>query len=154
LRRTALPLLLLLAGCGGSATNSVEEAAAPARSLTMESEDVVEGRRPVLTLICAPEGGSLSLALVRTPEAPPPARGVFGSFKVDDAAPQRVELTWLRGDRWAPRLDFAAEAALVRGIVAGRNVYFSGPEGTTDRAYRWNMGRVGPAIEEFRRACG
>jgi hypothetical protein len=79
---------------------------------------------------------------------------VFGSFKVDDAPAQRVELTWLQGDRWAPRLDFAAEAALVRALVSGRNVYFSGPEGTTDRAYRWDMGRVGPQLQDFRRACG
>jgi len=45
-------------------------------------------------------------------------------------------------------------AALVRAMLGGRNVYFSGPEGTTDRAYRWDMGRVGAGLEEFRRACG
>jgi hypothetical protein len=146
-------LLLLLPSCGREATNEAEEDKGRL-SVAMQSEDAVDGRRPVLTLSCGPGGSSFSLELIRTPDTPPPPRGTFGLIKVDDAPPVRMELAWLGADRWAPRLDHEEEAALVRTMVGGRNVYFSGPEGTTDRAYRWDMGRLGPRVEDLGRACG
>ena len=141
--------LLLIAGCRGEAPQEPEGSSA---SVIIQSEDVVDGRRPELTLTCADGFGSFWLALGRTLE-PGPA-GAHGTIKVDDGAPLRLALTWLGEDRWAPRVGHDVETALVRAMVAGRNVYFSGPEGTTDRAYRWDLSRVGAGLEELRRRCG
>jgi hypothetical protein len=152
--RIGTAALLLLAACGREATSNQAAEVTGGLSVAMQSEDAVDGRRPVLTLSCGPSGGSFSLELVRTPDPPPPPRGTFGLIKVDDAPPARMEIAWLGADRWAPRLDHEEETALVRTMVAGRNVYFSGPEGTTDRAYRWDMGRLSANKEDLRRACG
>ncbi|HEY0114925.1 MAG TPA: hypothetical protein VGB54_04315 [Allosphingosinicella sp.] len=148
------PALLLLAGCaGGGADDQAANQAHPVFHVALQSEDAVGGGRPLLTLSCGSGSPSFWLALVREPQAPPPQRGVFGTFKIDDGAPVRVELAWLSGDRWAPRLDHEQEAALVRAMLGGSNVYFSGPEGTTDRGYRWDMTRLGGQVETLRAGC-
>jgi hypothetical protein len=151
--RQAWPLAAALAGCGGPVAPPEEEIPA-APSTAIESEDVIAGARPVLHLRCADRSGSFWLALIRTPDPTPGARGTFGAVKVDDGAPVRIELAWLGADRWAPRLDHQAEARLVAAMLQGRNVYFAGPEGMTYRAYRWDLARLGSHLDTLRAACG
>jgi hypothetical protein len=141
---------LLLAACSAPASN----AAAPkgSASVVIQSEDAVAGRRPELTLICTNGTGSVSLALVR-PFAGDPA-GLTGLVKVDDGAAQRIGLVWLGQDLWAPTLEADAETALVRAMLAGRHVYFSGPEQLTELVYRWDLSRIGERLSELRPRCG
>lgn len=155
--RAGLVLLAaLVTACG-------QDAAAPAGNegddrpgavaVTVQSEDTVGGVRPELSLTCGEGDPYLLLKLVRQPSSPPPPRGVFGHFKIDDGAPQRVELAWGNGDAWAIH-DDAIEADLVRRMIMGRSIYFLGPEGTTIQPYRWDMERLGPTLDTLRRRCG
>ena len=152
MRRSAAGLLLL-ASCGsGGPTNQSNEQSV-GFFVTWESEDAVGAARPSLTLSCNGPARSLWLDLVRAPDQAPLPRGTFGAFKVDDGSPVRVELIWLGDSKWAPRLSDVNKAILVRAIAVGRNVYFTGPEGTTERAYRWDLERIGPRLADARRFC-
>ena len=82
------------------------------------------------------------------------ATGATGIVKVDDGAASRLGLVWLGEDRWAPDLDAAAESAIVRTMLAGRSIYFSGPEQVTERVYRWDLTRIGAGIADLRARCG
>ena len=150
--RRATAGLLLLASCGSGGSINQANDQTVGFFVTWESEDAVGAARPSLTLACNGPARSLWLDLVREPIRPP-ARGTFGAFKVDDGRPVKVELIWLGGSRWAPRLSDADKAILVRAIASGSSVYFTGPEGTTERAYRWDLERLGPRLPDARRFC-
>lgn len=151
MRIVAAAALLALAACGGETPAEEPQPDGPA-SVVLQSEDAIDGRRPELILICGNGGGSFSLGLVR-PFAGDPA-GATGVVKVDDGAASRVGLVWLGDDRWAPAIDADAESMLVRSMLAGRSVYFSGPEQVTERVYRWDLSRIGDGIGELRLRCG
>lgn len=150
MRLAGAALLLALAGCGDDAAKN-EATPLDGASVVLQSEDAVAGRRPELTLICGARGHSFSLALVRPAEANP--GNATGLIKIDDAAPVRIGLVWLGADRWAPALEAEAETALVRAMLAGDRLYFTGPEGTTDRAYRWELARLGAGLADMRARC-
>lgn len=152
MRRAAAGCLVLLGACGGSEAgdNHAEEAGF---TVTLGSEDVEAGARPRLTIACGEVGRSLMLHLVRRP-APTHGGGAAGLFKVDNGAAQRVDLAWVQDDIWSPRMADAAKAALIRRMVAGRSVYFTGPLGTTEHVYRWDMERLGENLGRLRAACG
>ena len=151
--RLASAGLLLLASCGSGGPGKEASEQVAGFYVTWESEDAVGAERPRLTLACNGPARSLWLDLIREPDQPPSPRGTLGAFKVDDGRPVRVELIWLGGSRWAPRLSDADKAILVRAIASGRSVYFSGPEGTTERAYRWDLERLGPRLADARTLC-
>ncbi len=148
--RLAALALLALAGCGGAVKNEARPEGQA--SVIVQSEDAIDGRRPELILICGPGGGSFSLALVRPFEGD--AAGLTGLIKVDDGAATRIGLLWLGADRWAPDLEADAETAITRRMLAGRSVYFSGPERDSERVYRWDLTRIGDGIAELRARCG
>lgn len=148
--RLAAAAVLLLAGCGTTPANEAQPEGSA--SVVIQSEDAIDGRRPELTLICGANGNSFSLALVRPFEGD--ATGATGIVKVDDGVASRLGLVWLGEDRWAPDLDAAAESAIVRTMLAGRSIYFSGPEQVTERVYRWDLTRIGSGIADVRTRCG
>ncbi len=148
--RLAALALLALAGCNGAAKN--EAGPEGQASVVVQSEDGIDGRRPELTLICGSGGGSFSLALVRPFEGD--SAGLTGIVKVDDGAASRIGLVWLGEDRWAPDLSAEAETEITRQMLAGRSIYFSGPEQVTERVYRWDLTRIGAGLAELRERCG
>ena len=147
----ALTLAGALASCSGEQPQTNRQADGDGFLVALQSEDAIDGRRPVLTLSCGSHRASFWLELVRVPDAAPGPS--YGLFKVDDGAPVRLPLTWLGGDKWALNVEADAEARLVGAMVAGRNIYFTGPEGTTDRVYRWDLARLGAQLEEVRQGC-
>ena len=151
MRLGALALAGALLSCSGEQPPANRQADDGAFTVTLESEDAIDGRRPLLNLFCGVRRKSFWLELVRAPDAAPGL--TYGSFKVDDGAPVRLPLTWLGGDKWRVAVDAEGEARLVRAMVAGRNIYFAGPEGTTDRVYRWDLERLGSQLGEVRERC-
>jgi hypothetical protein len=150
-RLGALALAGALLSCSGEQPQANRRADDGAFTVSLQSEDAIDGRRPLLSLFCGIRRKSFWLELVRAPDAIPGPS--FGSFKVDDGAPVRLPLTWLGGDKWRVAVDAEGESRLVRAMVAGRNVYFAGPEGTTDRVYRWDLERLGGDLAEVRERC-
>lgn len=144
-------LVLLLSAC--SAAPALNDEQPVSRFVTLQSEDAVGGVRPELSLSCGAGDPFLMLTLVRAPESPQVPAEAFASFKIDDAAPERLKMVSVGGDRWT-MADDAVEASLIRRLLAGRSLYVLGPEGTTERAYRWDSARLGPHLETLRRACG
>lgn len=151
MRLGALALVGALLSCSGGEPQANRESEEGAFTVSLQSEDSIDGRRWLLSLFCGVRRKSLWLELVRAPDATPGPS--FGSFKVDDGAPVRLPLAWLGGDKWRVGVDAEGEARLVRAMVAGRNVYFTGPEGTTDRVYRWDLERLGEGLGEVRQRC-
>lgn len=151
MRLGALALAGALLSCSGEQPQANRQSDDGGFFVALQSEDSIDGRRPVLTLSCGPRRASFWLELIRVPEAPPGPS--FGAFKVDDGRPVRMPLTWLGGDKWAVAVDSDREAQLTRMMVAGRNIYFTGPEGTTDRVYRWDLQRLGEQLAEVREGC-
>ncbi|WP_166042248.1 hypothetical protein [Sphingosinicella sp. YJ22] len=151
MRLGALALAGALLSCSGEQPQANRQAEDGALTVSLQSEDSIDGRRPLLGLFCGARRKSFWLELVRPP-AVEPGRS-FGSFKVDDGAPVRLPLTWLGDGKWRVAVDAEGEARLVRATVAGRNIYFSGPEGTTDRVYRWDLARLGDQREQVRQGC-
>jgi len=151
MRLGALALAGALLSCSGDQPNAAEPADDGAFTVTLQSEDSIDGRRPLLNLFCGIRRSWFWLELVRAPAGEPGPS--FGSLKIDDGAPVRLPLAWLGGDKWRLDVDAEVEARLVRAMVAGRNVYFTGPEGTTDRVYRWDLARLGERIGAVRATC-
>lgn len=151
MRLAALALAGALLSCSGEQLQANGQGDDDAFTVTLQSEDSIDGRRPLLNLFCGARRSWFWLELVHAPSGEPGPS--FGSFKVDDGAPVRLPLTWLGGDKWRLAVDEEGEGRLVRAMVAGRNIYFTGPEGTTDRVYRWDLARVGDRIGEVREAC-
>jgi len=148
----ALALAGALASCSGEQPQANRQSDVGAFTVSIQSEDAIDGRRPLLNLFCGERRKSFWLELVTEPEVEPGPS--FGAFKVDDGAPVRLPLTWLGGDKWRVAVDAEGEARLVRAMVAGRNIYFTGPEGTTDRVYRWDLEqRLGGQLEAVRQGC-
>ncbi len=151
MRLRALALAGALASCSGEEPQANRQAGDAAVTVSLQSEDSIDGRRPLLGLFCGVRRTSLWLELVSAPAADPGSS--FGSFKVDDGVAVRLPLTWLGGDKWRLAVDADGHARLVRAMVAGRNVYFAGPEGMTERVYRWDLTRLGDQLGEVREAC-
>ena len=151
MRLGALALAGALLSCSGEQPQANGQADDGAFTVSLHSEDSIDRRRPRLNLFCGVRRTWFWLELVRAPIAEPGPS--FGSFKVDDGAAVRLPLTWLGGDKWRVAVDSEGEARLVRAMVAGRNIYFSGPEGTTDRVYRWDLERLGAQREDGRQGC-
>jgi hypothetical protein len=145
--------LILLCSCQAEQSANSTQLKASGFHVALQSEDVSLGNRPILTLSCGDAARSLWLELPPRSSANIGAQPVRGSFKVDDGPPLRVALVPLGADRWAPRLEAADEARLVSAIAAARSVYFAGPEGETDRVYRWDLKRLGEQSDLVRRGC-
>lgn len=138
---------------------SVEASRLGGITATALSETVVDGSRPEVSFAC--EGGRatfLFLDLQRAPQTPPPLRGVYGSFRIDDGTPQRVELSWAgTGGQWSLRSDddHSVEARLVPAILAGQRLVFEGPAGfTSGEPVEWAMSGFGERMAAVREACG
>lgn len=147
----ALALAGALASCSGEQPQAERQASDGGFLVALQSEDAIDGRRPILTLSCGPRRASFWLELVRVPDAP--SDTAFGIFKIDDGTPIRLPLTWLGADKWALGVDADQEARLVTSMVSGRNIYFTGPEGTTERVYRWDLARLESQLAEVREGC-
>lgn len=141
-------MLLCLASCSAAPESPAD--ASPGQFATLQSEDAVGGVRPELSLSCGSGEPFLLLALVRRPALPPGP--VFGTFKIDDGAPIRVQLRSMGEDRWAIA-DDGVEGGLIRDILDGRDTYFLGPEGTTDQPLRWDLQRLGDGRRTLRARC-
>jgi hypothetical protein len=124
-----------------------------------EANSTIDGHLPTLSFSC--DGGAatrVSFDLIRAPQTPPPLRGVYGTFQVDDLAPRRVEVSWggPRG-RWMIRSDDASsvEAELVPVMLSGQQVTFIGPSGfTTGEPVVWAMTGFGDHLLNLRDVCG
>ena len=101
--------LLSCAGCGAA-----DDGTAPRANLTteadgtilieMESDNVIDGRRPKLVLVCkqgSPPG--LRLDFVRSPATPPPPREVFAQVQAKGSVEVTIELSWREDSRWQAR---------------------------------------------------
>jgi hypothetical protein len=78
--------------------------------ITIESDTLVDGRRPTLTLVCrADEPVTFQLNLVRPPASPPPLRGVFAQMQVKGGPEVTVELGWTGGAAWQARIPHPAQ---------------------------------------------
>ena len=125
--------------------------------ITVEAQTVISGKRPTLVFVC---GGSPSpsfqLYLKHAPAAPPPLRGVYGTFTVDEGPSRRIELGWNANDGWIPREGEAPQAArLVRQFIAGRRLQLLPPEGYSNGVpIRWNAATFAARLPEIRRRCG
>jgi hypothetical protein len=72
--------------------------------LTIESDTLVDGKRGTLTLICrSGQPASFRMDLVR-PAAGPPQRAVFAQMQVKGGPPATIELRWLGGSAWEPKM--------------------------------------------------
>jgi len=111
------PLLLLCtAHCSPPApasppTVSVERSEAlDTDFITIESDTLVDGKRPTLTLVCGSgETATFQMNLVRPPSSPPPLRGVFAQMQVKGGPKVTIELGWLDGAAWAPRMPHSTQ---------------------------------------------
>lgn len=147
----ALLAALLLSSCGDSPAD--DEGRDPgSMRITLESEDAIDGRRPLLGINCGETHASIWLGLVRTPDSAAPGRS-HAIIKLADQEPRRIPIRWLGEDRWVPDLPPDERTALARAVAAARSVYFLGPEGTTERPYRWDLDRLGSQLDALRRRC-
>ena len=105
-------LLLAGAGCSGGVDESapratLETAADGTTLIAVESDTLIDGRRPKLVLVCkagSPPG--LQLDFVRAPATPPPAREVFAQVQAKGGVEVTIELSRIEGARWqAPSPD-------------------------------------------------
>jgi hypothetical protein len=97
-------------GTGPSATIKRSETTG-AQLIVVESDTLVDGRRPTMTLVCKPgELAALQLDLVRAPATPPPPRGIFAQMEVAGSNQITIELVWMTGSTWAPLLPQPGQA--------------------------------------------
>jgi len=72
--------------------------------ITIESDTLVDGKRPKLTLVCrSGQTASFRLDLVRPPSSPP-LGAVFAQLQVKGGPPVTIELGWLGDASWEPRM--------------------------------------------------
>jgi len=102
--------LLCAAACGGPAQENaptvvVERSAdGDSQLVTIESDNVVDGRRPKLILVCRTgRPASFRLDLVRPPAAPPPLR-VFAQVQVKGGPEVTIDLGLREGAIWEPKM--------------------------------------------------
>jgi hypothetical protein len=103
-----LILLLSAAACSAPAPEdpprTVIEKSGDAELVAIESDMMVDGRRPTLTLVCrAGRPATFRLDLVRGPASPPPQR-VFAQVQVKGGPEVTVELGLLEGAVWEPKM--------------------------------------------------
>lgn len=124
--------------------------------VTVEAEAAIEGRRPRLALVCdGTAQPSFQLYLIQAPASPPPLRGTYGTFTVDDGESQRIELGWGTEDAWMPSdREKAAAARLVRAFVRGSELRFTPPAAySSGEAFVWRATTFAPQLEQVRRWC-
>lgn len=125
--------------------------------VTLEAEAAVSGRRPKLVLVCSgSRGPSFQLYLRHEPASPPPLRGVYGTFTVDDGPAREIELGWYTNDGWGPRDGEEIQAArLVRQFIAGRRLELIMPPayGSRGAPIRWNAATLSTWRTEVLRRC-
>jgi len=93
-----------------------------------DAEQIIDNKRPVLTFACSRGHAPMILIdLVRTPNAPPPLRGVYGAFQIGETS-RRIEMSWATGSIWTIRSDDSrvTDAELTRAILAQGRAEFSG----------------------------
>lgn len=97
---------------GAEPVTIVEKSEAGAATLiAIESDTLVNGRRPQLTLVCEKgKTASFQLDLVSPPPAPPPDRGVFAQVQVKGGPEVTIELGWTGAASWVPRLPHPSRA--------------------------------------------
>lgn len=116
-RPCTVALLLGAAGCSSgddapAPTVSVERTAAGNGDfISIESDTLVDGRRPRLILVC--EDGmpaTFHLDLVRPPASPPPLRGVFAQIQAKGGPEVTIELGWVTNATWVARRPHPSQA--------------------------------------------
>lgn len=125
--------------------------------VTVEAETVVGGRRPRLVLVCdTVSPPSFQLYLVQAPSSPPPVRGVYGTFTVAGAQPQRIELAWGTEDSWSPRDNNApAVRRVVQALTSGKNLSLEPPPGySAPTTMRWRAATLSSNAQNIQRQCG
>lgn len=101
--------LLLAAACSGTAPEAaaptvVLEKADGGELIAIESEAVLDGRRPKLTLVCrSGQPANFRLDLVQPP-ANPPSERVFAQMQVKGGPEVTIELRWLNGALWEAKM--------------------------------------------------
>lgn len=102
--------ILAVAACSAPApidapTVVVEKSVAgDAEYIRIESDTLVDGKRPTLILVCRRgEPATFRVDLVRSPASPPPLR-VFAQMQVKGGPEVTIELGWLEGAIWAPKM--------------------------------------------------
>ena len=163
MRRDVGTVILLsgLLGCQGAEAPqepeplTIEEMSGGGILATLHSEDGNE-----FTLACdGTETPSFQLNLVEAPTSPPPLRGVYGEFTVDQGVTQRIELLWTgSGGRWLPsdgdKQQEETSAALVRRFVSGMELKFVPPASyASDLEITWNSAPFDPQIDTIKRWC-
>jgi hypothetical protein len=108
-RAWAVPLLLGIANCSppadaGPTTSVARSEALNADLIAIESDTLVDGKRPRLSLICRPGlPANFQVDLVRPPAGPPAGR-VFAQMQVKGGPEVTVELRWLEDARWEAKM--------------------------------------------------
>lgn len=102
-------VLLSVGGCGAADNGTppradLTTAADGTTLIEIESDSMIDGRRPKLVLVCktgSPPG--VRLDFVRPPETPPPAREVFAQVQAKGGPEVTIELSRIEGSRWEAR---------------------------------------------------
>lgn len=111
-RSCAIALTLGIVGCSAPAGNEAAPTVAVERPggggasfIVIESDTLIDGRRPRLTLVCEPgRRASFRLDVVRPPANAPPFRDVFAQIQVKGGPEVTIELGWMGAAAWLPRV--------------------------------------------------
>jgi hypothetical protein len=108
LRLFATLSLLCAASCSApapvDAPTVVVERFSGGELIAIDSDSLVDGRRPKLILECRPGlPATFRLDLVQPPAGAPPQR-VFAQMQVKGGPKVTIELGWLEGALWAPKM--------------------------------------------------
>lgn len=125
--------------------------------ITVEAETVISNQRPELVLVCGGHRApSFQLYLKQTPASPPPLRGVYGTFVIDNGPPQSIELAWTTRDGWLPRDENRTQAAgIVRRFIRGRRLrLLPPPRYGSGQPIDWDASVFAARRGEIQRSCG
>jgi hypothetical protein len=124
---------------------------------SIESRDLVAGKRPKLTLVCMKGASpSIQMRLVAEPAKAPPLRGVFASYVVGQGEAESIEVAWALEDSWMVRTEENRNAAagLVSGFVReGQLTIQSLAAAGIDHAITWQFSTFGAEQDRVRQAC-
>lgn len=124
--------------------------------VNMESETVIDGRHPRLSLTCGDGKPFVFIDVIQGPEIPPPLRGVHASFRVDGDSPVRYEVSWGMDGQWTLRSgdERLADRRLIQAIAGGSEVVLQGPARyMPEGAIRWRLDGFGDRAGEVRGLC-
>lgn len=154
-----LAMLLFAASCSRPATPAATDGSRFAfeqrgelTTARVEAYDAVDGRRPILSIVCAQESAPrLEFDVVRQ-DMPIKTREAIGYLQIGDVLSEApIRLEQIETGRWFHKV---TSEALLRAILSDHRVMLRPPgSAQTNDAIIWDIGGLGDALATLERSC-